>query len=140
MLKNKQLIVDSKNGDCWRACITSILDVPNDPTLPNTSTDNSFMGWYKILESMGMFIYYEGKACWRNGFWIASVKSLNFSDCTHAIVMHSCEVAHDPSTKKVYETGEYLGGKDVVLGGYILEIIDPSLLWKYDEFKKKYNK
>ena len=131
MRRNKQHIVDSKKGDCFRACLTSILDMPNDESLPNVDDPRWFARWYEILGEMGIHIAFEHKACWREGYWIADVKSLNFEGGKHAIVMNGTKVAHDPSTKKRYRAGTYLGGKDVVTGGWYLEILDWSKLSKY---------
>jgi hypothetical protein len=126
--KNMQLISDAGSGDCFRACLTSILGIPNDPDLPNVDQPDWFLRWHRFLSPMGLELNYEHKACWRNGYWIASVTSKNYTTCTHAIVMHGQEVFHDPSPKERYEDGLSLLGSDVVGGGYYLEVTDSSLL------------
>jgi hypothetical protein len=138
MIKNKQLISDNKRGDCMRACLTSILELPNTNKLPNFTVGKGYMKWRKLLETMGMSINYDERSFWRSGYWIGSVKSKNYKDIYHAIVMYGVKVAHDPSTKKRYKTGRFmLGGKNIIRGGYWLEIIDPHLLPKLEELKKK---
>lgn len=143
MIKNKQLIVNSKTGDCMRACLTSILDIPNTNQLPNFREktkegqyNGGFSKWSKLLNEMGLDFVYDQKKIWRSGYWMASVKSKNFKGMYHAIVMHGERVAHDPSTKKRYRTGTNLLGKDVVRGGYWLEITDVSLLPRFIKFQK----
>ena len=126
MQKNKQLVVDKEKGDCFRACLTSILELPNDPKLPNCDDIEWLNKWHSFLYDFGLTLAFEQKACWRQGYWIASVKSKNYADTTHAIVMQGSKVAFDPSTKKRYRIGKTLLGKDVVQGGYFLEVLDPS--------------
>ena len=133
MKKNKQHIVDNKNGDCFRACLTSILGIPNDKKLPNVSQKDWWSQWDNLLKYLGLEIVYRPKDCWMNGYWIASVKSKNFKNSTHAIVMNGLNVAFDPSTKKRYRTGQSLLGKDVVQGGYSLVVNDASKLHRLQQ-------
>lgn len=130
ILKNEQLIVDPKRGDCFRACLTSLLGIQNTEEFPDGGDKEWFLKWSKFLNGMGLSIQYTEKAFWRSGYWIASVKSLNFLDVTHAIIMDCQEVYFDPSTKEKYLSGENLLSKDVVLGGWYLEVEDLSKLTK----------
>ena len=146
MRKNKQLIVNSKTGDCMRACLTSMLDITNTHKLPNF-TEKTKQGhhnggvakWRKLLNEMGLDLVYDQKKIWRSGYWIASVLSKNYEAGSHAIVMKGDKVAHDPSTKKRYKTGINLLGKSKVMGGYWIEITDVSLLPRFTEFQKAIN-
>lgn len=140
MIKNKQLIVDSIKGDCFRACVTSVLEIPNLPSLPNCDDPEWFLKWDRILRTFGVALRYEAKACWRSGYWIASVKSKNYKEVTHAIVMNGLRVAFDPSTKRRYHVGYSLLGKDVVNGGHYFEILDPSKLSKFEKYKNTLKK
>ena len=129
MRRNRQLIVDRGHGDCFRASLTSILGIPNDPALPGGGDPEWYLKWLAFLGQFGLTLRFKIRACWSEGYWIASVPSLNLGDgVTHAIVMHDSEVAHDPTTAKTYPTGESLLGKDVVQGGWNLEVTDPTLL------------
>lgn len=119
--KNKQLVCDPVNGDCFRACMTSILGIPNSPDLPDGG-DGWIGKWYTFLYQRGLTIQYDETKIWREGFWIASVPSKNFEKCTHSIIMLGQEVYFDPSPKDTYKTGENLLGKNIVLGGWWLEI------------------
>lgn len=130
MRKNKQLVVSKGNGDCFRACMTSILGVPNTDAFPNVHGVTWFRTWKKVLSRFGLSISYYGSGgpIWRDGYWIASVKSRNFEGVTHAIIMKGDEVAYDPSTKKRYRKGKPLVGKGIVVGGYSIELNDASKL------------
>lgn len=146
MRKNKQLIVNGKTGDCMRACLTSMLDIPNTHKLPNFTEktkeghyNGGVLKWRKLLEEMGLSLNYDQKKIWRSGYWMASVKSKNFPGGYHAIVMKGSKVDWDPSTKKRYRTGTYLLGKGIVNGGWWIEINDVSLLPRFYEFQKAIN-
>jgi hypothetical protein len=130
MRKNKQLIVSNTNGDCFRACMTSLLGIKNDPGFPEGGDPKWFVKWHKFLWRFGLGLVYEREACWRGGYWIASVKSKNYKDTTHAIVMKGSKVWFDPSTKKRYRVGMSLLDKDVVVGGHFLEVVNPTKLKK----------
>lgn len=68
MIENKQLIVDAGKGDCFRACITSILEIPNDPKLPNIDDEDYICKWWDFLGKFGMDIVYDEKKIWRDGY------------------------------------------------------------------------
>ena len=124
--KNNQLICDNKAGDCFRACLTSILCIENSPDLPNVDKESWFIDWHNFLYPKGLTLSYEKEACWKNGFWIATVKSKNFEGEFHSIIMKGQEVYFDPSPKETYEEGMNLLGKGVVNGGMSLEVSDMS--------------
>lgn len=126
MRKNYQKICDKEYGDCFRACVTSFLGIENDDSLPGGNEKDWFLKWFRVLGDYGLTLRYEEKACWGEGFWIASVKSKNFENITHSIIMFGQEVYFDPSLKKRYSDGENLLGTDVVLGGWHFELSDPS--------------
>lgn len=129
--RNRQIVVDKGRGDCFRASLTSVLGIPNDPALiPDAGDPDMFLKIYQFLRRFGLSIRYELTACWSDGLWIASVPSKNFEGSTHAIVMDGTEVAHDPTTTpNAYAPGTSLLGKEgAVRGGWNLEVTDPSLL------------
>ena len=136
MIENRQRIVNSKRGDCFRACITSILNIPNDPSLPTPDDPRWFIKWSKFLAQFGLEIVYEHKSFWRRGYWIASVPSLNFKGVSHAIVMSGDRVRFDPTKKKGYKKGRNLLGKEVIQGGWYFEVTDASKLHKLIELQK----
>ena len=132
MKSQKQKVFDKEKGDCFRACIASILEVENNDTLYKIKSD---CGWLipciKVLEKMGLALGWHDKAIWRSGYWIASVPSLNFNNTTHAIVMKGHKVEFDPSTHKKYKKGRNLLGEEIVSFGYWIEASDFSKLKKY---------
>lgn len=85
-----------------RACLTSILGLPNDPrVVPLGGANEDFtLKCYKFLYRFGLILTWERVACWRGGYWMGSVKSKNFKDGRHSIVMLGHKVWHDPSTHK----------------------------------------
>lgn len=134
MIPQKQKVVDKGIGDCFRACMASFLELPNDERLPDGY--ESIMPWNEWLAKFGMTLSYSNKHIWRDGHWVALVKSKNYSDgTTHAIIMEGHKVAFDPSTKKRYRKGLDLLQTDDVLGGWWIEVIDPSLLYKFQQYK-----
>ncbi len=124
MRKNRQLISSGTNGDCLRACITSLLGIPNSNDLPNTGTNEGLVAWYQLLLDAGIDMQFRFEDCWQTGYWIASVKSKNYEGGFHAIVMDGAKVYHDPSPKRRYHAGYSLSGKDIVRGGYIMVVTD----------------
>lgn len=135
MRKNKQLITDRERGDCFRACMTSILGIANDPALPAAGDPEWFQKWWKFLADIGMEFHCRADGFWHGGYWIASVPSKNYPDVTHAIVMCGQEIAHDPTTtENAYTAGENLLGKKdakgekIVRAGYWLTVTDTSKL------------
>lgn len=134
MTPQRQLHVDAKNGDCFRAAMCSVLDIPMSDDLPNVDDEGCwFFKWNRIVERIGLAVEYDEKRIWRRGYWIASVPSKNLAGCTHAIVMKGHQVAHDPSTKRRYRRGQSMLGGDKVLGGYYFVVEDPALLHRQGE-------
>lgn len=118
----KQKICNTKQGDCLRACIATILQIPIE-TLPNFHSKRHFLDWIKLLSKLGIEIRYS-KSCWIEGYWIASVPSKNFKGIMHSIVMKGQEVFFDPSPKKKYKIGQNLLSERIVIGGYNFIISD----------------
>jgi hypothetical protein len=131
MIGRKQKIVNSKTGDCFRACVASILEADNDKKLPNPHGSGWINDWFKYFSEFGMCLGFDKKAIWRSGYWIASVPSLNYKKTNHAIVMLGDKVAFDPSLKKTYRKGRNLSGKNIVNFGYWIELSDFSKLKRF---------
>jgi hypothetical protein len=135
MIPQQQKVVDKGRGDCFRACMASFFELPNDERLPDGYA--SLTPWQDWLAQFGMKLSWGHKAIWREGYWIASVKSKNYTDGTmHAIIMHGCKVAFDPSTKKRYRKGQDMLQGDAVAGGWWIEVVDPNLLHLFHEYKE----
>lgn len=138
MIKYKQQIVDGNIGDCFRACMATVLQLPPD-VLPNDHSPAWHSIWASFLRQFGLSLMFGSNkdAIWVDGYWIASVKSINYKEVTHAIVMDGTAVYHDPSTKKRYRTGTRLIGDDAVNGGYHLIVDDATLLHRLEDYRKK---
>jgi len=138
MIRVKQRTVNSQYGDCFGACIASLLELPIE-VIPNDHSEAWFSIQKMFLEQFGLSMTFHNRQSpiWSDSPWIASVKSKNYANTTHAIIMQGSEVLFDPSTKPGYKKGEYLLGNDVVVGGYIMRVSDFSLLHKLDEYRKK---
>ena len=141
--RHGQHVSDSVLGDCHRACMSVLLDVPNGPHLPTPDATQATNGrwwfmWREFLDGFGL----EARtgqardAIWGE-LWIASVPSLNFPGCGHSIVMRDSEVWFDPSPALRYE-GDLLG-EDVVVAGTHLAITNPSRLPRLVEFQTALN-
>jgi len=136
MIPQKQKVFGDGNGDCMRACIASILELPNDDNLPNPHDTLWMIKWNEWLSQFGISLEFDARRIWRDGYWIASVESKNLEGVSHAIVMLGDKVAFDPSTKKRYRKGLNLALTDgVVNGGYWFEVVDVNRLHELRRYK-----
>lgn len=140
MIPQKQKVFGGGNGDCFRACIASIMELPNGDDLPNDHTLEWHFRWQEWLAQFGISLEFDAKRIWRETYWIASVPSKNLESATHAIVMQGSRVAFDPSNKRRYRKGQNLLGEDIVDGGWWFEVADFSLLHKLDEYRNRISK
>lgn len=135
----KQRTVNPVFGDCFAACLASLLELPIE-VIPNDHSDTWFPVIKIFLRQFGLdFTFHNSQGpIWAGSPWIASVKSKNYNDgTTHAIIMKDNQVLFDPSTKSVYKKGTSLLGNNVVIGGYIVRVSDFSLLHKLKEYRDK---
>jgi len=135
VIPQQQKIVDPKVGDCFRACIASILELPNDERLPHIDSSHWHLDWLRFLEPFGLQLEFDFKKIWREGYWIATVNSLNYENGAHAIVMEGPKVAFDPSLKSTYKIGRSLLGEPCVLGGWCITVTDASKIHKLKEYR-----
>lgn len=127
----KQKIFSNKRGDCFRACLASILEIENSDKFVKIRTDDWLINYLNFFGEIGLRLNWDSKKIWREGYWIATVPSKNFKKTRHAIVMLGDRVAFDPSTHKQYRKGRNLLGKDIVSFGYWLEVSDFTKLKEY---------
>jgi hypothetical protein len=86
-------------GDCFPACLASILDAPLDVfPIENCKEWNSFH-WGQWLEERGITLYGppRNKGVYYYGYWIAIVNSINNEGGFHAVVMKEGALAWDPN-------------------------------------------
>lgn len=138
MILQKQRVVSNKIGDCFPACIATLLELPLE-VLPNDHSDSWWKVWDCFLAQFGLSLTYDSSEgpIWQDYPWIATVKSKNFESGSHAIVMMGHCVFFDPSTKKTYKKGESLLGKNIVQGGYRINVADFTVLHKLEEYRNK---
>jgi hypothetical protein len=132
-----------ETGDCFRASMSVILDVPNGPHLPTNDGSEGgswWFDWHYFLWDLGLAIHHSSTKgpIWKSYRWVASVRSKNYEGCTHAIVMDGHKVLFDPSPSRRYHAGWSLLGDDVVVGGYWLEVADARLLNGLSDFRKQF--
>lgn len=139
MKKYRQLVVDDRVGDCFRACMATLLQLPPE-VLPNDHSPMWHVNWLNYLSQFGLTLSPENRAdqaIWCSQPWIASVRSLNYKGINHAILMHKGgTVFWDPSTKKRYRTGTSLLGKDAVVGGQRIEVEDAMKLHRLNDYRQ----
>jgi hypothetical protein len=137
MKEQRQRVVSHTMGDCFGACVASIMELPIE-VVPNDHTDRWWFVWRDFLGYFGLEMsYYDSMGpIWQDSYWIASVKSKNYKEVYHAIVMEGTKVAFDPSTAKRYRKGQHMLGNDLVAGGYVFTVIDFTKLHKLEEYRK----
>lgn len=108
-----QRVSDPKLGDCMRATVASILDVPME-AIPNFSCAPD--GLFHHLFEQTMFAYgwklegnaiHDGVIEWKdgsiNGYYLCSVPSKNFECCQHSVIIDDKGVVvHDPAPNQDY--------------------------------------
>lgn len=110
-----QIIMEKGNGDCMRAAVASILELPL-VAVPHFMLNGNAAMYMSVFKA---FMYahgwkWKGNGChngilrWKpyhvDGHYIASVDSANFKDTYHAVVIDTeGNVVHDPSPKKQWQ-------------------------------------
>ena len=111
-----QKIIDRGSGDCMRASIASLLDLPIDAVphfiLHHKLHQLVFMSFMKSVgwEYLGVMNFERGNNRLSredsiHGYFRASVPSRNYDGVTHSVVMDmDGVVVHDPNPKKNYQS------------------------------------
>jgi len=119
MNKVDQSIVDKEYGDCTRACIATILDLPLD-AVPNFMQFKD--KWFKVFHNFLLILDYAfygtgfprsvdkpnghilSESINVNGLVMASVPSKTFENIGHSVVMNlDGLVVHDPNPNKLWQ-------------------------------------
>lgn len=113
------MVPPEERGDCWSACLASILEVAIEDVPVPHSDDPESHWWDTTQQALAPHGYEAVQAnfegfCWPRGYWIAVVPSKNLEreDGTaegHVIVMLDSEVAHDPCLGDRYPAGTNVG-------------------------------
>lgn len=122
-------VAPEDRGDCWAACLASILEVPIEAvTVPHDDSPTAPHWWdatQELLRPLGWEVMGGDRAVWPpSGYWIAQVPSKNLvradgSREKHVVVMRGGEVAHDPCLGERWEVGTDMSELDVT-GWYVL--------------------
>lgn len=98
----EQTILHPPEGDCFRACVASILERPiEEVPNPHAPEEHWWNAWHEWLLPQGLqFVEWEPNTekptcCPLRGYWIATVASPD--RCNHCLVIHDDEIAWDPS-------------------------------------------
>lgn len=117
----KQTIGAPPNGNCFAACVASILEVPLTGVINPRGEDyqDKWRQWFAKKGLTWVEVDVEALRIGRGGYthfivhkdhhWIAAVPSLNYTNDDgshkwHSVVMKGDELAHDPSTESIYES------------------------------------
>lgn len=96
-----QRIISDVDGDCFDACMVSILELADFPTWSRKT--NQYIRWNEFLDKHNMqVLYYElGTFPVPDGFAIMSVKSALFAGARHAVVVEgngwTVKIVHNPN-------------------------------------------
>lgn len=117
-----QTIITKKDGDCTRACIASLLELPIDAVPHFMRFGNK---WFEVLRyfllSLGYDCYGTGfphshkiKEYTIKGFVIGTVNSKTFKDITHSVIINSKGLCiHDPNPNKAWKGINVVNTKDL---------------------------
>jgi hypothetical protein len=107
MIPVEQRYLKPPEGDCFAACMASILELPLDG-MPNFKGSDWFYKWQEWLKPMNLtllMINYnqEGQAPY--GYSILGAQSPR-GDFLHAVVCFDGEIVHDPHPQREQGVGE----------------------------------
>ena len=109
MIKVMQTKIDPHVGDCLRACVASIFElpidaVPNFMELSHRNIINWFQAYYYYIRWLGYELHIEAdlskieKYGGIDGLFVATVKSNIFDNTYHSVIIDkSLNVVHDPN-------------------------------------------
>ena len=111
-----QKVTDGVNGDCFGACVASILELgDNYPNFHRKDRGPWMDQWNDFLQPLNLeLLYIPGGHPPPNGYAIMSVKSVNFPGVQHSVVWHGDgrgggSIVYDPSPLKKAEEADPIG-------------------------------
>lgn len=120
-----QKITDGKTGDCFGACVASILELSEWPNFCRKEKGPWIDQWNDFLKPRNLeLVYVPGGHPPPNGYAIMSVKSVNLSGFQHSVVWKGDgrgggKIVHDPSPLKKVEDCE-------PIGWFCFAVLDPT--------------
>ena len=116
-----QRIIDSKNGDCLKCCVASLLELPYEK-VPNFVEELDWnYAMQKFLKTYNMYPLYLQRTdpLYQKVNYIATGKSFR-GDFHHAIIMNGNDMVHDPHPSNLgIENFQHI---------IVFQPIDPSLM------------
>lgn len=95
----EQQVVDQDVGDCFSACIASILELPLE-RVPVIHGDGAWDRWMDWFHAANLALILLDKSPPPPGYSIRSILSYNYEARTHAVVAFNGAVVHDPSPSR----------------------------------------
>lgn len=103
MIPINQTIFDNKFGNCYAACLASILEIPLDNVPFPDGNDNNFWtiycNWFKSNNACIVTIQ-KNDFIPPESYLIGTVKSPRFENSDHAVVIFGGKIIHDPHPSK----------------------------------------
>ena len=123
-----QKYVNDVDGDCFGACVASILELEEVPNFHSDADGPWLKQWSDWLYERGFGLaWFNAHIPWLRGYGIASVPSALFPDSTHAIVWEYGEngkIAWNPNPDD--PRGLEILNSDVTTF-YVLTVLNPTL-------------
>lgn len=131
-----QTIIDSEKGDCFRACLASLMELPIEQ-VPNNHESKQvqfdfYNYWLRQFNLQLAFIRF-GQMPLPRGYFILCVKSACFPNCTHVVIAKEneetgiAEIVWNPNPKDERENDVPATDWSYF---YVLAVIDPKLAMK----------
>lgn len=118
-----------ERGDCWSACLASILEVPIE-AVPVPHSDDPEHHWWDATQAAlaphGYRVVAASRSVYPSGYWIAAVPSKNLGThddgrpVPHVVVMDDGYVAHDPALGRTYAAGTPIEDLPDLLDAFVL--------------------
>jgi hypothetical protein len=131
MVPVEQTILAPPKGDCFRACIASILELPIEEVPNPAPEDHWWKAWHGWLLPLGLQLVEwspakdEPTCCPLLGYWIATVSSPGA--CNHCLVMRDDEIVWDPAPTQKRSEDNWTA-EDQILRVTVIAPLDPAAL------------
>ena len=126
MIPTDQTKFGKPEGNCFSACIASILEVPLEalPNLNGYSDDDWWLKTQQWIEENSDYSYIEvtittleeAAYSFGNSYWIATGKSPR-GNCNHAVVFLGGKMVHDPHPDRAGLRGDPISAGFFTLAG-----------------------
>jgi hypothetical protein len=124
VIEVEQTVFGYPDGNCFGACVASILELPLDETPSTKGLDGE--KWWAIWEkwfaerNTGLVNFGYTKGWQPRGYWLLGAESPRLPGRIHSVVCKGNELIHDPHPERSQGVGAW---KETT----ILYLLDPSL-------------